>query len=269
MTKSEKENPHMIPNELKVFSTESLVSAGKTKSCIFEFDLKGELIKPPSNGRSWRTHHKGMKKLIEMNRYVLGKKIPRYVMYYDDFPIQTLTNIWSDSQGADNKRYVVQTSDKIIQRCMLMTTNPGDLILDPTCGSGTTAFVAEKFGRRWITCDTSRISINIAKQRLITSLFDYYKLRNEDQGVSGGFEYENVPHVTLAQIANGEAYGAEDLIDKPKIKEKNCRVTGPFTVEATPPPELNPSMNYMRKTKVKTTPVRFRTNGEMLYCTVV
>ncbi len=110
--------------------------------------------------------------------------------------------LWDDTQGASDKQYVVQTSEKVIQRCMLMTTDPGDLVLDPTCGSGTTAFVAEKWGRRWITCDTSRVAVTLAKQRLATASFDYFELNYPHEGLRGGFIYKTVPHVTLKSIAN-------------------------------------------------------------------
>ena len=116
-----------------------------------------------------------------------------------------LSNIWTDIDHGELRRqkvYVVQTATKVIERCLLMTTDPGDLVLDPTCGSGTTAFVAEKWGRRWITCDTSRVAITLAKQRLMTASFDYYALRYPHEGLKGGFVYQTVPHVTLKSIAN-------------------------------------------------------------------
>src|SRR5207302_10140874 len=124
--------------------------------------------------------------------------------------------VWTDvAMGGfgDPKIYVVQTNSKIIERCMLMTTDPGDLVFDPTCGSGTTAFVAEQWGRRWITCDTSRVSIAIAKQRLMTAVFNYYELRDINKGVSGDFRYHEVPHVTLGSVAKGEPPEKEDLYD--------------------------------------------------------
>jgi adenine-specific DNA-methyltransferase len=133
-----------------------------------------------------------------------------------------------------NKIFAVQTAEKIIQRCVLMTTDPGDLVFDPTCGSGTTAFVAEQWGRRWITCDTSRVAITLAKQRLMTSIFDYYELAHPNEGVSSGFKYETVPHITLQSIANDEPPKQEILYDKPIIDRTRKRVTGPFTVEAVP-----------------------------------
>lgn len=123
---------------------------------------------------------------------------------------------------------------------MLMTTDPGDLVLDITCGSGTTAYVAEQWGRRWITCDTSRVAITLAKQRLMTATFDYYKLAHEEQGVGSGFVYKTVPHITLKSIANNEPPATETLYDQPEIDKTKIRVTGPFTVEALPAPVVKP-----------------------------
>ena len=128
-----------------------------------------------------------------------------YVRFLDDFPVRPISNFWSDvrfSSRAEDKAYVVQTAVRVIERCMLMTTDPGDLVLDPTCGSGTTAYVAEKWGRRWITCDTSRVAVTLAKQRLMTASYDYYELRYPHEGLKGGFIYKTVPHVTLKSIAN-------------------------------------------------------------------
>jgi len=117
-----------------------------------------------------------------------------------------------------------------------MTTDPGDLAMDITCGSGTTAHVAEQWGRRWITCDTSRVAIALAKQRLMTANFDYYELAYPDEGVGSGFKYKTVPHITLKSIANNETAPQETLYDQPFIDKKRMRVTGPFTVEAVPAP---------------------------------
>ncbi|MCK0510163.1 DNA methyltransferase [Aromatoleum buckelii] len=128
-----------------------------------------------------------------------------YVRFIDDFPVFPYSNLWTDtvtSGFSDKKVYVVQTNSRIVERCLLMTTDPGDLVFDPTCGSGTTAFVAEKWGRRWITCDTSRVAVTLAKQRLMTSSFDYFELKYPHEGLKGGFIYKTVPHVTLKSIAN-------------------------------------------------------------------
>ena len=135
---------------------------------------------------------------------LVGKTL-RYKRFYDDYPVAEFDNIWNDtaiSGFGRKKQYVVETSEKVIERCLLMTTDPGDLVLDPTCGSGTTAYVAEKWGRRWITCDTSRVAVTLAKQRLVTASYDYYELRYPHEGLKGGFIYKTVPHVTLKSIAN-------------------------------------------------------------------
>jgi adenine-specific DNA-methyltransferase len=128
------------------------------------------------------------------------------VLLESDFPLTLIHNVWLDTVFGHAKRlekvYVVQTNRKVIQRCLLMTTDPGDLVLDITCGSGTTAYVAEQWGRRWITCDTSRVAITLAKQRLMTAVFDYYELAHPNEGVGSGFKYKTVPHVTLKSIAN-------------------------------------------------------------------
>jgi adenine-specific DNA-methyltransferase len=138
--------------------------------------------------------------------------------------------------GAADPVYVVQTSPEVIQRCLLMTTDPGDLVLDITCGSGTTAFVAEQWGRRWMTCDTSRVALTLAKQRLMTAVFDYFQLAHEAEGVDSGLRYKTVPHVTLKSIANNEPPEPETLYDQPLTDNSKARVTGPFTVEAVPAP---------------------------------
>jgi adenine-specific DNA-methyltransferase len=119
-----------------------------------------------------------------------------------------------------------------------MTTDPGDLVFDPTCGSGTTAFVAEQWGRRWITCDTSRVATTLAKQRLMSATFDYYKLAHPDEGVGSGFQYKKVPHVTLKSIANNEPPGEETLYDQPLTDNSLARISGRFTVEAVPAPNV-------------------------------
>lgn len=158
--------------------------------------------------------------------------------------------MWDDtSTGSftDQKLYVVQTSTKVIERCILMTTDPGDLVLDPTCGSGTTAYVAEQWGRRWITVDTSRVPLALARQRLLTATFDYYELKDPARGPAGGFVYKRrqnrkgeevggiVPHVTLKSIANDEPPEEEVLVDRPEVDKRFVRVSGPFWVEATIP----------------------------------
>jgi hypothetical protein len=116
--------------------------------------------------------------------------------YEDEVPGRRINNVWSAQMYPTEKKYVVETAVKAITRCILMTTDPGDLVFDPTCGSGTTAFVAEQWGRRWITCDTSRVALTLARQRLMTSVFDYYELAHPKEGVGSGFRYNTVPHFT-------------------------------------------------------------------------
>lgn len=156
---------------------------------------------------SWKTSVGGLKTLAKANRLWFLKNTVYYKRSLQDFNAQPINNVWLDtviSGYASDKLYVVQTSYHVIARCLLMTTDPGDLVFDPTCGSGTTAYVAEQWGRRWITCDTSRVAVTLAKQRLLTAVFDYYKLARPDEGVGSGFQYKTVPHITLKSIANNE-----------------------------------------------------------------
>jgi adenine-specific DNA-methyltransferase len=138
--------------------------------------------------------------LDDVDRILFSDNRARFKRYADDFAAVAMSNVWSDLAGTPDKRYVVQTNPKVIERCMLMTTSPGDLVLDPTCGSGTTAYVAEQWGRRWITTDTSRVSIAIARQRLMTAKFDFYKLRDEQAGLSGNFCFRTIPHIQPKSI---------------------------------------------------------------------
>jgi adenine-specific DNA-methyltransferase len=223
----------------KVFKRSVLESSGFTRSCTFSFEFDGRPF-DPRGGKSWRTTPQGMDALKRRNRlFVLGTKL-YYKLFYNDFPYMSLVNGWTDTMAgySEPKRFVVQTHPKIVQRCLLMTTDPGDLVFDPTCGSGTTAYVAEQWGRRWITCDTSRVATTLAKQRLMGATFDYYKLAHPNEGVGSGFEYKKVPHVTLKSIANNEPPGEETLYDQPLIDNSRARVSGPFTVEAVPAPNV-------------------------------
>lgn len=239
ITKSERMNPDLLPKGSRVFTSLDLSSSGRTESCVFDYEYNGKLYSPTA-GKSWKTNLEGMKKLDKAGRLYATANALRYRLYHDDFPVKGITNLWTDSVGVSGKIYVVQTDTKPIQRCMLMSTDPGDLVLDITCGSGTTAYVAEQWGRRWITCDTSRVAITLAKQRLMTATFDYYKLAHEEQGVSSGFVYKTVPHITIKSIAQNEPGMSETLYDQPEIDKTKVRVTGPFTVEALPAPVVKP-----------------------------
>jgi adenine-specific DNA-methyltransferase len=200
----------------------------------------------------WKTGEVGMQRLISLGRVHAGKKNLGYIRLLDDFPCFELSNLWTDTVGQNQfgpagKVYAVQTANVVIQRCILMSTQPGDLVLDPTCGSGTTAYVAEQWGRRWITCDTSRVPLALARQRLLTAVYPWYQLMDETRGPIAGFKYKRalnnkgeevggiVPHVTLDTLANDELPLEETLVDRPEIVDSITRVTGPFCVEATIP----------------------------------
>lgn len=224
------------------FRTANITSQGTSEEGSKPFEYQGKLYYP-SAGNHWKPGIKGLPGLAKAGRLLGIGNTLSYKRYIDDFPVVALNNMWMDtvqSTFSTENIYVVQTYTKIIQRCMLMTTDPGDLVLDITCGSGTTAYVAEQWGRRWITCDTSRVAITLAKQRLMTATFDYYKLAHEEQGVGSGFVYKTVPHVTLKSIANNEPPAQEILYDQPEIDKTKVRVTGPFTVEALPAPVVKP-----------------------------
>ena len=223
----------------EVFKRLDLCSSGYSESSDFPIEFNGKIYRP-SRSVSWKTNERGIELLKQNNRLFSLGSLLYYKIYLADYPVKLLTNLWANTRGEVNKIYAVQTSQLPIQRCMLMTTDPGDLVLDITCGSGTTAYVGEQWGRRWITCDTSRVAITLAKQRLMTATFDYYKLAHPAQGVGSGFIYKTVPHITLGSIANNEPPATETLYDQPEIDKSKVRITGPFTVEALPAPVVKP-----------------------------
>jgi adenine-specific DNA-methyltransferase len=270
MTLEEKQNPNLLPKNSRPFTLDKLLSAGYTPSCTYDFEFEGKIVK--AQAKSWSTNLKGMQKLIHAKRVMKPGSVPRYVRFHDDFPVQPLNNMWNDTAGASDLIYVVQTANKIIERCLLMTTDPGDLVLDPTCGSGTTAIVAEQWGRRWITCDTSRVALALARTRFMSAKFPYYLLADSHDGlkkeeeltgvlqdksnvnedIRKGFVLKRVTHVTLRSIANSEhitegmslkkinetisrSAEYELLHDSPYEDTKRVRVCGPFSVESLSP----------------------------------
>ncbi|WP_332445475.1 site-specific DNA-methyltransferase [Dehalococcoides mccartyi] len=262
-----------IPNGLR-FQSSILVSAGASETGSRPFTFHDKIYKP-AIGTHWKTSQEGLSRLKYANRLIGVANTLAYIRYENDFPVTEFVNIWDDtvrSTFAADKWYVVQTATKVIERCMLMTTDPGDLVLDPTCGSGTTAYVAEQWGRRWITCDTSRVALALARTRLMSARFPYYLLADSYEGarkemeltgqpqpavektsdIRHGFVYKRVPHITLKSIANNpdikegltrteidEAIArhadTEILYDQPYEDNKRLRVTGPFTVESLSP----------------------------------
>ena len=227
-------NPQLLPKGARIFLGGPITSQDSaSEEQPFVFD--GKTYLPPRNRHWSATYPDGMNKLVKLNRIIKTKDFLNYKIYFDDFPVVNLSNLWDDTMGTaeQDKQYVVQTSTKPIQRCILMASDPGDLVLDPTCGSGTTAYVAEQWGRRWITIDTSRIALNIAKKRLTTALFPYYKTYDdsENPNIRRGFVYKKVPHITMKALANDLPFDEETLYDQPEEDKKRIRVSGPFTIE--------------------------------------
>ncbi|MDH6298745.1 site-specific DNA-methyltransferase [Agrobacterium fabrum] len=199
-----------------LFTEQPAVSQGYRATTSGPFEMQGFVCDTGSQ-RNWKTSIVGMGRLNKSNRLTGSERMIYYKRRLSDFPAYAINASWSDTQDRFSKDYVVQTVPRVVERCLLMTTEPGDLVLDPTCGSGTTAFVAEKWGRRWITCDTSRVAVTLAKQRLMTASFDYYALRHPQDGLKGGFDYETVPHITLKSIANNPDIDTIHDEDHPKI----------------------------------------------------
>ncbi|MBD1847500.1 site-specific DNA-methyltransferase [Cyanobacteria bacterium FACHB-63] len=248
LTAEEFTNPSSLPTGWRIFRISDISSQGESREPQ-PFEFEGKIYRPPANSH-WKTTLEGLRKLVEQRRVIAVGQRLAYIRYADDFSISPINNVWADmgqSGFSDPKLYVVQTPAKVIQRCILMTTDPGDLVLDPTCGSGTTAYVAEQWGRRWITCDVSRVPLALARQRLLTATFPYYELKDSKRGPAGGFVYRRkqnkkgeevggiVPHITLKSIANNEKPEEEILVDRPETLQGITRVTGAFTFEATIP----------------------------------
>jgi adenine-specific DNA-methyltransferase len=221
LTSAELNSPELLPNGTRVFKADNMTSqeAGAT---TFDFDHEGRRFHPGKNSH-WKTNREGMERLRQAERLFAVGNTLSYVRFLDEVPMRPLTNVWTDTgiagAWAGEKLFVVQTNTKVVERCILMTTDPGDLVFDPTCGSGTTAYCAEKWGRRWITCDTSRVALAIARQRLMTAKFDYYELKEPKRGPAGGFIYETVPHITLESIAKNTEIDAIAEKYQPQIEE--------------------------------------------------
>ena len=240
-TAEEKRDRVKIPDGSRYYQPTSLISSGTASGeGSPSFTFEGKEYGVPSNSH-WKTTIAGLRKLANANRITSTTNSLRYVRYLDDYPVAPISNIWTGlgaGSFTEEQVYVVQTSPKVIQRCLLMTTDPGDLVLDPTCGSGTTAYVAEQWGRRWITCDTSRVALALARTRLMAAKYPYYLLADSPDGakkeievgsndfnrsfgettkvvttmtmgdIRKGFVYKRVPHVTLKSIANNDEIDA-------------------------------------------------------------
>jgi adenine-specific DNA-methyltransferase len=278
LTPEEQRDLSLLPDGARVFRLQILTSQsmGRTKgegaASWFPVEIGGREYRPSMQAR-WKTNEPGMANLVATGRVHPSGSSISYVRYHNDFPAFPITNFWDDTQTGSgmDKTYVVQTNSKVIERCMLMTTDPGDLVLDPTCGAGTTAYVAEQWGRRWITVDTSRVALALARTRLMAAKFPYYLLADSEAGASQeqkltgvkpdgpftndikrGFVCKRVPHITLKSIAQNpditegmtrEQIDAaiarhadtELLVDQPYQDNKTVRVSGRFTVESLSP----------------------------------
>lgn len=273
MSSEERSNHALLPKDARVLRLQILLAAGRTESCIFPIRLGTQTFNPTA-GRSWATNPAGIQRLIHAKRITESGTTLSYIRYAGDFPVNPISNFWHDTASGSgmDKIYVVQTNVEVIKRCLLLTTDPGDLVLDPTCGSGTTAYVAEQWGRRWITVDTSRVALALARTRLMTAKFPYYVLTDSPEGIAKeseitgqrppphetendikkGFICKRVPHVTLKSIANNpdiregmsrkeidaaiaKHTDTETLFDQPYEDNKRIRVSGPFTVESLSP----------------------------------
>ena len=230
----------------KFFRLISLTSIGANESTSFEYEFEGRKYRPQSN-RCWSSNRVGLGRATKSGRVVATGATLNFRFYLDDYPAFEITNVWSDVASPPDKLYVVQTHPTLIERCMLMTTDPGDLVLDPTCGSGTTAYVAEQWGRRWITCDTSRVALALARQRLMTARFLYYQLRplsaedvqrnpngtwlNDPTGQISGkstLKCRTVSHITLKSVARNTSldpiFARHEPVLAARLQELNAKL---------------------------------------------
>jgi len=221
LNKAERDDLGALPAGARPYRMVSQSAPSYAESGVYEYEMLGRAFKPKS-GQSWVTTKEKMDRLNFAERLEVEESLPGYVMYHDDFPFAKITSPWMDTAPAQKLQYVVQTNEAVVQRCILMATDPGDLVLDPTCGSGTTATVAEQWGRRWITIDTSRVALALARARIMGARYPFYLLADSREGqlkeaevtrtapssqpvqgnIRHGFVYERVPHITLKSIAN-------------------------------------------------------------------
>ena len=260
LTKDEKENPDLLPDGARMFKRTPLTSQGESTTGRSEsFIWKGIKYDCPKN-RQWSVSHDGLKRLGDLKRLVSTEDVGIWCKTYaDEIPGRKINNMWHRKMSPTDKHFIVETAESVIERCILMATDPGDLVLDPTCGSGTTAFVAEKWGRRWITMDINPIQVTLCRQRIITSINDWYLTKDSSEGQleesklagtppppvqhnsnsqydpSSGFVYERVPYVSAATLAYDHDSDSTLLVNLPIKKTGIKRISSPFTVESASP----------------------------------
>lgn len=238
MTAEEKRNPGALDPSLRPFRLVTITSQDPSKTRSGPYEHEGRTYWPDKEKgrkRHWSVAvPEGLDRLADKRRLEASGQTLQVIRYLDDFPVELLRNVWLDtgrSGFGEKQRFVVQTNPKAIERCLLMTTDPGDLVLDPTCGSGTTAWVAEKHGRRWMTTDTSRVALAVTRERLLSARFDFYRMLDPDRGIDGGLSYESVQHIQPSMLAEDREIPKVPLRTKPKVDRSKVRISGPFTVE--------------------------------------
>jgi adenine-specific DNA-methyltransferase len=224
LSKEERLGLASLPEDARLYMADNLTKPGPGSKYSVKF--RGKLY--DSGDRWWGMPQQALETLIDSGRVELVGKTLRYVRYFDDFPYKVITNLWLGFAGATNPCYVVQTNEDVVARCVLMTTKPGDLVFDPTCGSGTTSRAAERFGRRWVTCDTSRVAINVARRELLKATFDHFQ--TVGGSLKAGFQYTTARRITPTTIAYGREPETVELVDRPAVDTNSIRVCGPFEV---------------------------------------
>lgn len=261
LTSEQKVDPDKnIPNDSKLFKQTDLTSQRYSKTRSKNYEWNGKIWKCPPD-RQWSVSYEGLNKLADRGRLYGSNENLFWKKYEDEFPGRKINNMWIKQESARDKHYVVETAETTIEKCILMTTDPGDLVFDPTCGSGTTAYVAEKWGRRWITSDAGLVAINLARQRIITGVFPWHMLLDSEKGhkrenelrkelhqstlpeiyiynedPAVGFVYERMPHISPKYLAYSDCKVSIDyMVDRPERDDKRIRVSSPFTVESLSP----------------------------------
>jgi adenine-specific DNA-methyltransferase len=229
LTEEEINGKRKIPKG-KLFKPIDLFKSGPGSK--YEIEVDGKVY--DSGKKWWGQKKEDIQKLVNLKRVVPYGNSLTFIRYLDDFPYKQLENLWDGLSGARNKVYVVQTNEEVIRRCILMSSDVGDIIFDPTCGGGTTAVASERFGRKWISCDTSRVALNLSRKRLMTEIYDFYKFQNPEEGLAGGLKYKEVERHTPSTIAKEYTGKKETIYLEPEIDTSLKRVTGPFTIEAVP-----------------------------------